>query len=110
MPLAYAKNGKIRTNHTKISDDGTYVTVVLYNTLIFSWNKSLPYCIVDCGDFRTPTTFRRINECLHFYGFNGRRLGNRDFAADTKVVYCKDGTNCPLTTFNRILHHAHVPK
>lgn len=86
MASRYAKNGKIRPYNTTIVDDGKTVRVILYNTVIFTWECNKSHCILNTGGYNTPTTIRRMNECLNFYGF-AHRVVKSDFKT-TKEIVC----------------------
>lgn len=69
MPRAILESG-IRKNNTKIEDLGHVFRVTLHNTVIFQdYGK---HCEVSTGGYNTPTTIRRINECLHHRGYPTR--------------------------------------
>ena len=75
MPRAILESG-IRKNNTKIEDLGYVFRVTLHNTVIFQdYGK---HCEVSTGDYTTPTTIRRINECLHHRGYSDR-VSKSDF-------------------------------
>lgn len=78
MASPYAKNGKIRPHNTTIVDNADKVVVTLYNTVIFEWDRKNTHCHVSTGGYNTPTTIRRINECLKFYDF-AQRVCKADF-------------------------------
>ncbi len=79
MPLAIQKGGGIRRNHTTVTDCNNIVLVTLYNTPIFEWDRNQQIVTLNTGGHNTPTTIRRMNECLHHYNF-ALRVCKADFA------------------------------
>ena len=63
----------IRTNNTVVRDPSPGITeCILHRTTIASWNRVDGTVTLDTGGYDTPTTIRRMNECLHHWGFNAR--------------------------------------
>lgn len=82
MPLLIAKRGCIRTNNTTIADDGDVVRVTLHRTVIFTMDRKARTVTLWTGGWCTPTTMRRMNECLCHYGVrqaSGINVGMSDF-------------------------------
>ena len=71
MPIPYLPNG-IRRNNTTIRETDGIVVCTLHNTAIATWNKWAGTCHLYTGGWNTPTTIRRMNECLHHWGFQAR--------------------------------------
>lgn len=86
MPRSIIPSG-IRTNNTRIADHGQFVLVTLYQTVIAEYNRNNSCVLLSTGGFDTPTTIRRMNECLYHWGFT-QRVSKADFRHDnTKTIY-----------------------
>jgi hypothetical protein len=82
MALLIAKRGGIRTNNTTIAEDGVVVRVTLHRTVIFTLDRNARTVTLCTGGWCTPTTMRRMNECLYHYGVrraSGTNVGMSDF-------------------------------
>jgi hypothetical protein len=89
MASIIQKGGGIRRANTTISDDGNMVRVTLYRTVIFTLDRTAGVVRLDTGGRDTPTTHRRMNECLHYYsiipGSIPHRVGKSDFATSNTL-------------------------
>jgi len=85
MPLMIQKGGGIRRNNTTIHDIDGIVVVTLHNTRIFTYNRKTCTAVLNTGGWNTPTTIRRMNECLHEYGFHNR-VCKADFTDRTSLA------------------------
>jgi hypothetical protein len=87
MPLNIPKHGGIRAYHTTVTVDEQGRTVcTLYRTKIAIFNPATDTVTLDTGGYDTPTTIRRMNECLHAWGFKAS-VGKADFrTSNTKLV------------------------
>ena len=83
MPRTINPTG-IRRNNTTIETDALgRVNVTLHKTCIATLSADGQHVYLHTGGYDTPTTFRRMNECLHHWGFPNR-VGVADFRnADT---------------------------
>ena len=91
MPRAINPSG-IRRNHTTIVDTPEKVTIPLYSTGIFVWDRAAKTVTLDTGGHGTRTTFRRMNECLYWYALRQEnrpflRVCKDSFAKASKIVY-----------------------
>jgi hypothetical protein len=81
MPLAIQKRGGIRSNNTTVIVNEHGQTVcTLHRTRIATFDPRTDSAVLNTGGYNTPTTIRRMNECLTAWGFS-RRVCKADFAA-----------------------------
>lgn len=87
MPLAIAKRGGIRSNNTTVATDAEGRTIcTLHQTRIAILSRDRASVNLYTGGYTTPTTLRRMNECLNAWGFS-TRVAKADFAStDTKTI------------------------
>lgn len=86
MPLAIQKRGGIRSNNTTITVDEDGRTVcTLHQTQIAVLSANHKSVNLYTGGFKTPTTFRRMNECLHAWGFS-ERVAKKDFCGRDRLT------------------------
>ena len=93
MPHAIAKSGTIRPyNTTVIIDDDGNTVCTLYQTKIALYNPKLDTVFLNTGGFDTPTTIRRMNECLNAWGFK-QRVNKASFAKSDTVTLARTTTS-----------------
>lgn len=91
MPLAIQKRGGIRSNNTTIRIDEKGNTVcTLHATDIATFQPKLDHVVLFVGRWNTPTTLRRMNECLHAWGFE-HRVCKSDFATSNALIMTRAG-------------------
>jgi hypothetical protein len=89
MPLAIPKRGGIRTNNTSVcTTSGPSIVnprteCTLHSTVIATHYHKTHTVRLYTGGWNTPTTIRRMNECLAHWGFSTRVckadfIGSRD--------------------------------
>ena len=93
MPINYARNGQIRSNNTTLSDTvengERIVRCTLHKTVIATHNQTCGTVHLHTGGWNTPTTTRRMNECLNAWGF-WQRVSKSSFAhTDTLMIDLK---------------------
>jgi len=75
MPRTILPSG-IRTNNTTISDVGSgadrVISCMLHRTVIAVYRPFAGTVVLTTGGYNTPTTIRRMNECLYHWGFKSR--------------------------------------
>ena len=76
----------IRKNNTKIEDKGNAFVVTLHSTVIFKDYGN--HCHLHTGGFNTPTTIRRMNECLHHRGYS-IRVSKSSFSHTDTLIFWK---------------------
>lgn len=86
MALAIQKRGGIRSNNTTITTDEEGRTIcTLHQTQIAVLDKNRGQVNLNTGGYSTPTTFRRMNECLNAWGFT-ERVRKADFCDATRLT------------------------
>jgi hypothetical protein len=89
MPTTINPSG-IRRNNTTISETPEETRVTLHQTVIAIWNRTTDVVALNTGGHNTPTTIRRMNECLHHWGFD-IRVRKADFARTSSIVILGKG-------------------
>ncbi len=86
MPRAINPKG-IRKLNTVVTDNGKTITCKLYSTVIATYTKATHSVLLYTGGcYNTPTTIRRMNECLHHWGFT-QSVSSKDFnLSDTLTI------------------------
>lgn len=82
MARTITKSGNIGSGHTTIAHADGLTTCTLYGTIIAVHDHKSQTVKLNTGGYNTPTTFRRMNQCLYVWGFigNARRfVGKADF-------------------------------
>jgi hypothetical protein len=89
-PLALPKRGGIRPNNTTVTVDGEgYTVCTLHQTQIAVLSRNGRTVNLYTGGFNTPTTIRRMNECLHVWGFT-KRVSKRDFCDTERLTLLRE--------------------
>lgn len=101
MPLTIQKAGGIRRNNTTIAKTDALTICTLYDTRIATWDHAEDCVILDTAGYDTPTTIRRMNECLVEWEFVGgpalagapwnTYVGKSDFATTNRRLYTRRG-------------------
>ncbi len=86
-PRAPQKGGGIRSNNTTVVTDPEtgHVTVTLHSTKIAVFKPADRSCDLNTGGYCTPTTIRRMNECLATWGFR-HRITMSDFKTSNTLT------------------------
>lgn len=88
MPLALPKSGGIRPYNTTVTIRDGKTVCTLYQTDIAVYDPATNSVTLDTGGYDTPTTIRRMNECLASWGFR-QRVCKADFAKADKFNVAK---------------------
>jgi hypothetical protein len=86
MPRAINPDG-IRKNNTQFFNDHDAFRVALHGTVIFQDYGT--HAELYTGGYNTPTTIRRMNECLHHRGYS-QRVCKADFVKDDSIEIIKN--------------------
>jgi hypothetical protein len=72
MARMIQKGGGIRSNNTVLmtDPDTRKVSCILHQTVIAVYDPIHNSAELNTGGYDTPTTIRRMNECLVHWGFN----------------------------------------
>lgn len=92
MPRILPKSGGIRPYNTTVAEESGVTRVTLYQTVVATYDRPAGIVTLNTGGYDTPTTFRRMNEALHFWGLVGDgkpfpyRVGKSDFKSSNTLV------------------------
>jgi hypothetical protein len=74
-------------NTTTFMDTDGSIVCVLHQTKIATLAPDKSHVRLFTGGFNTPTTLRRMNSCLHAWGFSSRVCKDNFINTDTRIVY-----------------------
>ena len=72
-------------NNTTIKETDEFIEVRLHGHLIVIYNKLYKEITLDTCGWNTPTTMRRMNECLKEFGF-WQRVSKSSFAHTNELT------------------------
>jgi hypothetical protein len=84
MPRSINHHG-IRSNNTTVWHEDGKTMCRLHQTIIATHDHAAHIVTLSTGGYCTPTTIRRMNECLHHWN-TGHKVCMSDFKTDTLVV------------------------
>lgn len=90
MPTAIQKSGGIRANNTTVRTENGETVCTLHSTNIARWNHKTDTVTLHTGGYNTPTTLRRMNECLVAWGFKVH-VCKADFRSALTVTVTRQG-------------------
>lgn len=96
MARTISPKGGIRPNNTTVTVEEGRTICTLYKTRIATFDPATDSVTLDTGGYDTPTTFRRMNECLRAWGFidgarGSRFIGKGDFRTSNVRTYGREG-------------------